>query len=98
MATSTNIIPLTATIGDFGNIGNYTQSDGKSQTRSWALEDGFNGKAKLVVTTVLRDFSGALEATEGDTNTIRQDGTISQVHITVTLHQLDNTVLTLSGS
>lgn len=98
MATSTSIIPLIARIGDFGNVGNYTQSDGKSQSRSWALEDGFNGKAKLVITTVLKDFSDALEATEVDTYTIRQNGTITHVHLTVTLHQLGNLVLTLTGS
>ncbi len=98
MATSTDIIPLTGFIGDFGNVGSYTLSDGTSQTSSWALEDGFNGKAKLVTTYVSKDSSNVLEFTEIDTDTISQDGTILRTDITITYHQFGNVTLTLSGS
>ena len=97
-ATSTSIIPLTGSIGNFGNVGSYTLSDGTSATLSWDLLDGFNGKAKLARISVFRDFSGALEFTEVDTYTISQDGTVSRLDIRITYHQLGNLVVTLSGS
>lgn len=98
MATSTNVIPLTGSIGDFGNVGSYTLSDGTSLTFSWALLDGFNGKAKVASTGVFNDSAGVLEFTEVDTYTISQDGTVSRVDIRITFHQLGNLVVTLSGS
>jgi hypothetical protein len=98
MATSTDIIPLTGSIGDFGNAGSYTLSDGTSVTLSWSLLDGFNGKAKEARTGVFRDSGGALEITEVDTYTISQDGTVSRLDIKITYHQLGNLVVTLSGS
>jgi len=98
MATSTSIIPLTGSIGDFGNVGSYILSDGTSLTLSWALLDGFNGKAKLEKTAVFRDSSGALEATEVDTYTISQDGTVLHVDIKITFHQLDDLIIILSGA
>jgi len=97
MATSTSIFPLTGSIGDFGNIGSYTLSDGTTNTRSWALDDGFNGNAKLVIATVSKDSSNVLEFTEVNTSTISQDGTILRTDITVTYHQFGNLTLTLSS-
>lgn len=98
MATSTTIIPLTASIGDFGNVGSYTNSDGTSDTVTWSLEDGFNGKAKLVLTFVAKDTSNVLDTTEVRKWLISQDGTISSVEVIITFHQDNNLTLTLSGS
>jgi len=78
-------------------MGICTLSDGTTQTRSWALEDGFNGKAKLVITTVAKDSSNVLEITEVDTEAISQDETVLRIDITVTDHQL-GIILTLSSS
>lgn len=98
MATSTTVIPLSGTIGDFGMVGNYTLSDGTSSSITWALEDGFNGKAKLVTTTTIRDSSNALYATEVDKWLITQDGARESVSVTVTYHQSNNLTLTMSGN
>lgn len=98
MATSTSIIPLTGNVGDFGNVGSYTLSDGTNSSITWSLVDGYNGKAKLVTTTVVRDTSNALFATEVDSWTIAQDGTRESVQVTVTYHQSGNLTLTMSGN
>ena len=98
MATSTTVIPLSGTIGDFGMVGNYTLSDGTSSSTTWALEDGFNGKAKLVTTTTIRDSSNALYATSVYKWLITQDGTRESFSVTVTYHQTNNLTLTMSGN
>ena len=97
-AASISIIPLEGSIGDFGNVGFYTLSDGGSLALSWALLDGFDGKAKLEKTAVSRDSAGALDTTQVDTYTISQDGTVSLVDIKITFHQLDDLIIILSGS
>lgn len=98
LPTSVSVIPLTGSIGDFGNIGSYALSDGTSTVNSWALQDGFNGNAKLVTTYVARDSLNALDYTEIDTYTINEDGSIIRVNVVITLHQLGNITITLSGS
>ena len=98
LPNSLSIIPLTGSIGDFGNIGSYALSDGTSSVNSWALQDGFNGNAKLAMTFVARDSFNALDYTEIDTYTINQDGTIIRVGIVLTLHQFGNLTVTMSGS
>lgn len=98
MATSTTPIPLSGSIGDFGAVGSYTLSDGTSSSITWALEDGYNGKAKLVVTSTIRDTSNVLYATEVDTWTISQDGTREAVKVTITYHQSGNLTVILSGN
>ena len=98
MSTSTTVIPLTASIGDFGSLASYTSSDGTSGTVTWSLQDGFNGKAKLVTTTVDRDTSNVLDTTEVHKWLISQDGTRLSVEVIITYHQDNNLTLTLSGS
>ena len=98
IATSTTILPLTATIGNFGSIGNYTHSDGTFSSSTWALVDGFNGNAKLVITFVNRDSSNVLDVTEVHKWLISQDGTRLSVEVIVTFHQNNNLTLTLTGS
>jgi hypothetical protein len=96
-ATSTTVIPLTAKIGNFGNIGTYTGSDGTTYTSSWALQDGYNGNAKLAITFAYKDSSNNPDATEIDTYTIKQDGTRVHLDVNITFYSSGGT-LTLSGS
>ncbi|MBL1275674.1 MAG: hypothetical protein COB30_006280 [Ectothiorhodospiraceae bacterium] len=93
MATSVDILPLTATIGSFGSVGSYSLSDGESEVITWALLDGYNGKARLEITKVTRDSAGALSFTETDTWMINQDGTRLSVTTTVMYHQSGNKTL-----
>lgn len=97
-ATSTTVIPLTATIGNFGSIGNYTNSDGTSSSTTWALADGFNGNAKLIITFVDKDSSNVLDSTEIQKWLISQDGTRLSVEVIITFHQDNNLTVTLAGS
>lgn len=95
--TSTAIIPLTGSIGDSGIVGSYTGSDGSSSSTTWSIEDGFNGKAKFVITEVFKDGSSALYLTQVQKWLTIQDGTISGVEAIVTYHQT-NRIVTWIGS
>jgi len=98
MPISTNTIPLTGTIGDFGLIGNYTLSDGSNTISTWAILDGLNGKAKFVITSVNSASSNTLLTTSTESWTISQDGTRSFINIQNTYHQSGDLTLILSGS
>lgn len=96
--TSTTVIPLTASIGDSGSIGSYAGTDGSSSSITWSIEDGFNGKAKLVITEVFNDASSELYATQIQKWLISQDGSISGVEAIVTIHQNTKRIVTWTGS
>lgn len=98
VATSTSVFPLTARINEFGIIGTYSLSDGSSTSVTWSLADGFNGKAKLIMTTTVRDSSNALYATSIISWTIAQDGTREALQVTVTYHQSGNLTANFSGN
>lgn len=98
IATSPSVLPVTAKIGDFGMVGTYTLSDGTSSSVTWSLEDGYNGKAKLIITTTVQNASNTLYSTTVNSWTISQDGTRGALRITVTYHQQNNLTLTMSGN
>ena len=90
---SNEIIPLTATIGDFGTVGVYDRSDFSSFTQTWELTDGFNGKAILIVTTVPSDTtSSGLYPTTIEKLLISQDGTVLGFELIIIDHQNSNTI------
>jgi len=94
IAQTDYVIPLTATIGDAGTIGEYFRAnDSSSFTQSWELTDGFNGKAKLIVTTVPSDTTpSGLYPTTVEKLLISQDGTVSGYELIITDHQNSNTI------
>lgn len=96
--TSNSVLPLTGSIGDFGEVGSYTRSDGSNFSKSWSLVDGYNGKAKLVITTTSNDTSNILYFTTVEKRLISQDGTISGIEVIITYHQSGNRTVTLTGS
>lgn len=96
-ATTTNRIPLTAKIGESGNIGTYSQTDGNTTTVTWVMEDGFNGRAKLAITYTERNASNVLESTETHRWIIEQSGRRIGVEATSTSYSL-NATLTASGT
>lgn len=93
IATSTSVIPITTTIGKSGIIGNYVRDDTSTFTKDWALFDGFNGKAKLIVTTTSNDTSGNLYAITKITNLISQDGTKLNEEVIITYYHQNGSVI-----
>lgn len=89
---SINIIPLTATIGNFGTVGHYTRTDGSGFTQSWELTDGFNGKAILIVTTLPDDITTDTYPTTVEKFLISQDGAVSGYEVIITYHASNNTI------
>lgn len=88
---TTTAIPPTAKIGDFGNIGTYTDNVTNVENISWKLEDGFNGDAKLVL---LFNF---VDGSEEQTFLISPNGT--RKSLSIVLFSLDTGItITLSGS
>ena len=55
VSASTTALPTTATIGNFGSVGTYTDSAGDTDVDTWRLDDGGNGNAKLVFSTTTTD-------------------------------------------
>lgn len=85
------IIQLEASIGESGTVGNYLRfEDGTTFTISWKLTDGFNGKAKLIVTTV--PSNTAIFPTTVEKLLISEDGTVSGYELIITDHQNINTI------
>ncbi len=74
VSATTFTIPTTAKIGDSGKAGVYTDNSASISTLTWKLEDGFNGKAKLIFLTETNDQLGTLDNTFSTTYLINPDG------------------------
>lgn len=97
VSATTSAIPETAKIGDFGVIGTYTDNAGSVDVKSWRLDDGGNGLAKIVQLSTEKDQYGNLELSTTTTNLIDTSGnTISQ--ILVIFFADTGETLTLNGS
>jgi len=92
--TTPTVIPKTARIGDSGSVGVYVDVDGLESTITWRLEDGFDGKAKLIIKT--NKASGAPDNTVTTIYLIQPDGTRLSVEI-VTFNETVQITNTLSG-
>lgn len=87
----------TAKIGAFGNSDEMSCSDGTRRTGTWALDDGFNGYANLVITLKMRNASGANISTSVVTAKINTDGVLQHYKQHMTFHEFGES-LTLEGS
>ncbi len=81
VSATTNTIPPTAKIGDSGTAGTYTDNGGSVSTSTWRLEDGFNGNAKLIFSTMTHNPLGNLDNTFTTTRVIKPDGTRLSVEL-----------------
>lgn len=93
----TTAIPQTATIGDFGVIGTYTDNAGEVESSSWRLDDGFNGRGKLVYLFNYKDQFGNTTGSETQTFIIDESGN----RLSMTAEFFDTAsgiTITLSGS
>jgi hypothetical protein len=96
-ATSTQTLPLIANIGDFGLVGNYSNSDGTTTSVTWRLENAGNGRAFLFIVENQYYQFGGHELTEEHRFLIAPDGTRLSVTIKVIL-TADNETMTLFGN
>ncbi len=94
--TTPTVIPKTARIGDSGSVGVYVDVDGLESTITWRLEDGFDGKAKLIILNKTNKASGAPDNTVTTIYLIQPDGTRLSVEI-VTFNETVQITNTLSG-
>lgn len=79
VSSTTTAIPETVKIGDFGDIGTYIDNAGNVETRSWRLDDGFNGNANIVRLSTITDQYGNLVVSSTSTTKIDTTGkTLSQ--------------------
>jgi hypothetical protein len=89
-------IPESAAIGDSGDIGTYTYSNGNVQTLTWELNDAGSGFAIFVITSTIKDSTGDTLSTEESSYVIDQDGVRESV--TMVLYSSSQGVtITLSG-
>ena len=97
VSSLTTAIPQTATIGSFGAIGTYTDNAGEVETSSWRLDDGFNGKAKVVLLFNYKDQFGNATGSESQTYIIDESG--NRISATVVFFdKASGITITLSGS
>lgn len=97
VSSITTAIPQTAKIGDFGVIGTYTNNAGEVDVQSWRLDDGGNGRGKVVQLSTERDQSGNLFLSTTSSTIIDTSGnTISRQLVIFNVDA--NVTVTLNGS
>lgn len=77
-------LPTEAKIGDSGDSGSFTCSDGTSFEESWSLENANNGNAILIQITYNKDSGGQVDEIEMDSYIIDTDGNF--ISMTTTLY------------
>lgn len=97
VSSTTTAIGQTARIGGFGVVGEYIDNAGDKESVSWRLDDGFNGKAKLVLLFDNEDQYGNFESSETQTFLIDQAG--NRLSMEVVIYYADSGItVTLKGS
>lgn len=71
------LLPLTALVGDTGEYRTVYYSDGRTETSTWRIELGTDGKAVIKFSQSFRDNLGNPVATEEDSYTLGSDGAIT---------------------
>jgi hypothetical protein len=97
VSATTFAIPQTVKIGDFGNTGTYTDNVGAVEVKSWRVDDGGSGRAKLVYLSTDTDQFGNLETSSTTTDLIDTGGNVISEVVEVFFATLDIT-LTLTCS
>ena len=96
VSATTTAIPQTAKIGDFGVVGTYTDNAGDVDVDSWRLDDGGNGRAKLVLLSTGTDQFGTLIISSTSTDLIDTSGNAISEEIKIFFADIDIT-LTLNS-
>jgi hypothetical protein len=96
VSSTTSALPDSGKIGDFGVTGTYTDNAGNVTQQSWRIDDGFNGRAKLVYLSTTVDQFGALTVSTTTTQLIDTSGNViseelvafyADVGVTLTLNR-----------
>lgn len=95
-ATSLDAFPITAKIGDSGDLGTYLGEDDTSMSSSWVLTDAKNGLANFVVTVKSYDKFSFLTSDQVTTTVIDTDGSPKKQGISIYYPEIDITI-NLSG-
>ncbi|GFO70030.1 hypothetical protein GMLC_36090 [Geomonas limicola] len=77
-------IPSTANVGDFGELGTYSGSDGTTESATWSLAPGINGASKLSFSSAIKSGSTIVSA-EVDTFTLDPNGGVLGLEVSVTI-------------
>lgn len=97
-ATSTDVLPETATIGDLGAIGDYSVSYGVTSDAKWQLDNANNGQGYLVINWIIYTFvPGNIDTSEQQQYLIDQDGTRLAVSLKFS-DAIYSTTTTFSGN
>jgi len=96
VSSITNARPDSGKIGDFGVTGTYTDNAGNVTQQSWRIDDGFNGRARLVSLSTTTDQFGTLMLSTTTTQLIDTSGNViseelivfyADVGVTLTLNR-----------
>jgi len=74
-ATGVTALPVTARIGDSGQLGVYTDNQGDEVTTTWKLDDGYDGRAWVVFESKNFDGLGDVESETVFSFLVQPDGT-----------------------
>ena len=97
VSATTTAIPETAKIGSFGAIGTYVDNTAETETSSWRLDDGGNGRAKLTLSFNYKDQLGNSTGSEKQIFTIDESG--NRISMTFEFYDVASGItLSLSGS
>jgi hypothetical protein len=94
---SLSVIPQSASIGDSGNAGTYTFSNGDILTITWELTQASGSFANLVMSSTVTTSTGSMLLTEENAFVIDQDGNRQSVTIVLDAESYGISV-TLSGN
>jgi hypothetical protein len=76
VAATTSSFPQTVKIGDFGISGTYTDNAGNVEVKSWRVDDGGSGRAKIVSLSTNTDQFGNLATSSTTTGLIDPNGSV----------------------
>ena len=76
-------IPASAKVGDFGDLGTYTGTDGTTESVTWTLAAGSNGASTLALSSVTKTGT-TVNAVEVDSFHLDASGAPMSVSISVT--------------
>jgi hypothetical protein len=83
VSATTSTLPRTMKIGDFGITGTYTDNAGNVDVKSWRVDDGGSGKAKVVSLSTVKDQFGNLVTSSITTSTIDTNGNVTSQMIDI---------------
>jgi len=92
VSATTSAIPQTAKIGDFGDVGTYTDNAGYIDVQTWRLDDGGNGTADAVIQSHETDQFGNPTSSSIETVKIDENGNRLSSKIVIYYADIDITV------